>query len=118
MSTVDSIFNSVSTLWSIDVYKRHLRPNAPDAEVVKTGKLAIIATLLAYRMTGEDRYAGWHRLVHGYAHQTFADREHGEWFGYVHRDGRISSPAKGNHFKGPFHLPRMQWYCWRLLRDW
>ncbi len=79
---------------------------------------AIIATLLAYRMTGEDRYAGWHRLVHGYAHQTFADREHGEWFGYVHRDGRISSPAKGNHFKGPFHLPRMQWYCWRLLRDW
>ena len=28
MSTVDSIFHSVSTLWSIDVYKRHLRPNA------------------------------------------------------------------------------------------
>ena len=79
---------------------------------------AITATLLAYQMTGEDRYAEWHRLVHDYAHRTFADRENGEWFGYVHRDGRISNPAKGNHFKGPFHLPRMQWYCWRLLRDW
>ena len=28
MSTVDSIFNAVSTLWSIDIYKRYLRPNA------------------------------------------------------------------------------------------
>ena len=76
---------------------------------------AIIATLLAYRMTGEDRYAEWHRLVHGYAHRTFADGKNGEWFGYAHRDGRISNTAKGNHFKGPFHLPRMQWYCWKLL---
>ena len=79
---------------------------------------AITATLLAYQMTGEDRYAEWHRLVHDYAYQTFSDREHGEWFGYVHRDGRLSNPAKGNHFKGPFHLPRMQWYCWQLLDNW
>ena len=27
MSSVDSIFNSVSTLWSIDIYKRRLRPD-------------------------------------------------------------------------------------------
>jgi hypothetical protein len=37
---------------------------------------------------------------------------------YLHRDGRLSSPVKGNHFKGPFYLPRMQWYCWQLLEDW
>jgi SSS family solute:Na+ symporter len=46
MSTVDSIFNSVSTLWSIDVYKRYLKPDAPDAAVVRTGKLAIVGTLI------------------------------------------------------------------------
>lgn len=79
---------------------------------------AIIATLLAHEMTGETKYADWHRLIHDYAHRVFPDREEGEWFGYLHRDGRISSPAKGNHFKGPFHLPRMQWYCWRLLENW
>lgn len=45
MSTVDSIFNSVSTLWSIDIYKRHLRPEATDAAVVRTGRFAIVATL-------------------------------------------------------------------------
>ncbi len=76
---------------------------------------AIIATLLAYTLTGEARYADWHRRVHAYAHETFPDELHGEWFGYLHRDGRVSSMVKGNHFKGPFHLPRMQWYCWQLL---
>lgn len=37
----------------------------------------------------------------------FPDAVHGEWFGYLHRDGRVSQTAKGNLFKGPFHLPRM-----------
>jgi N-acylglucosamine 2-epimerase len=45
------------------------------------------------------------------------DREYGEWFGYLHRDGTVSTTLKGNGWKGPFHLPRMQWYCWRLLDE-
>lgn len=76
---------------------------------------AIIATLLAWRLTGEDRYAAMHRQVHDWSFSHFPDREHGEWFGYLHRDGTVAQPAKGNMFKGPFHLPRMLWYCWRLL---
>jgi N-acylglucosamine 2-epimerase len=76
---------------------------------------AILATLMAYRATGEPRYAEWHRLVHDWAHRHFADPEHGEWFGYLHRDGRLSVTLKGNLWKGPFHLPRMQLLCWRLL---
>jgi len=46
MSSVDSIFNSISTLWSVDVYKGRLRPDATDAQVVRVGKQAILATLL------------------------------------------------------------------------
>jgi SSS family solute:Na+ symporter len=46
MSTVDSTFNSVSTLFSIDVYKRYLNPDASDASVVRVGKMAIIGTLV------------------------------------------------------------------------
>lgn len=76
---------------------------------------AIIATLLAYKMTGEEKYADWHRKIHLYAHKNFHDPVHGEWFGYLHRDGRCSTTQKGNHFKGPFHLPRMQWICWQIL---
>ena len=47
----------------------------------------------------------------------FADEEHGEWYGYLHRDGRVSVPLKGNLWKGPFHLPRMQLVCWKLIEE-
>ncbi len=76
---------------------------------------AIIATLLAHRVTGETKYEQWHRRVHDWAYAHFPDREHGEWYGYLRRDGQVATPLKGNMWKGPFHLPRMQWYCWKLL---
>ena len=78
---------------------------------------AIIATLLAYRMTGDEKYRQWHKLAHDWAYTHFPDPEYGEWYGYLHRDGRISTTLKGNNWKGPFHLPRMQWYCWQLLEE-
>ena len=78
---------------------------------------AEIATLLAYQLTGDVKYASWHSLVHDWSHRVFADPVHGEWFGYAHRDGRIATRLKGNTWKGPFHLPRMQWYCGRLSAE-
>ena len=78
---------------------------------------AIIATLMAYRATGQQKYARWHRLAHDWAYGHFPDPEYGEWFGYLHRDGRVSVPLKGNMWKGPFHLPRMQLICWKLLEE-
>lgn len=78
---------------------------------------AVIATLLAYTLTGDSKYAQWHRQIHDWAYGHFPDPEHGEWFGYLHRDGRISSRLKGNLWKGPFHMPRMQLICWQLLAE-
>ncbi|MDP6775580.1 MAG: AGE family epimerase/isomerase [Candidatus Latescibacteria bacterium] len=78
---------------------------------------AVIATLLAYQLTGDPRYGDWHTMVHDWTHERFPDSEHGEWFGYLHRDGRLSTRVKGNMWKGPFHVPRMQWYCWQLLEE-
>ncbi|MFG0261864.1 MAG: AGE family epimerase/isomerase [Novipirellula sp. JB048] len=77
----------------------------------------ILATLLAYQLTGDDKYARWHTLVHDWAYKHFPDAEHGEWFGYLHRDGSLSSTLKGNLWKGPFHLPRMQLLCWQWLSE-
>lgn len=76
---------------------------------------AIIATLLAWKLTGEARYAAMHRQVHDWSFTHFPDATHGEWYGYLRRDGSISQPAKGNLFKGPFHLPRMLLLCHREL---
>lgn len=78
---------------------------------------AIIATLMAYQMTGDEKYARMHQMVHDWAYAHFPDKEHGEWFGYLHRDGTISTQLKGNVWKGPFHLPRMQLFCWRILEE-
>ncbi|QEL17955.1 N-acylglucosamine 2-epimerase [Limnoglobus roseus] len=75
----------------------------------------VIATLLAWTLTGDEKYARWHRQVHDWSFRHFPDPEFGEWYGYLHRDGRVSVPLKGNLWKGPYHLPRMLWYCWKLL---
>jgi N-acylglucosamine 2-epimerase len=77
----------------------------------------ILATLLAYCMTGKPRYAQWHTAIHDWAYRHFPDPEYGEWYGYLHRDGRIASTAKGTMWKGPFHLPRMQLRCWQMLEN-
>jgi N-acylglucosamine 2-epimerase len=102
-------------LYFKDVYDKPVQEYWHDMKFWWPQCEAIIATLLAYQLTGDEKYAGWHRMIHRYAHEAFSDPDHGEWFGYLHRDGRLSTPLKGNQFKGPFHLPRMQWYCWQLL---
>ncbi len=68
---------------------------------------AIIATLYAYKATGESRYLDMHRQISDWTYAHFPDYEKGEWYGYLHRDGSVAQPAKGNLFKGPFHIPRM-----------
>jgi N-acylglucosamine 2-epimerase len=78
---------------------------------------SIIATLLAYELTGNEKYARWHQQVHDWSHQHFADSEHGEWFGYLHRDGKRATSTKGNLWKSFFHHPRMQWMCTQLLQE-
>lgn len=78
---------------------------------------AIIATLMAWKTTGNEKYARWHQQVHDWSFAHFPDAEHGEWYGYLHRDGTPSVRLKGNLWKGPFHLPRMLWLGVGMLGD-
>lgn len=52
MSTVDSTFNSLATLWSIDIYKRYLKKDATDRQVVQTGRNTILITLITGSLMG------------------------------------------------------------------
>ncbi len=101
-------------LYFRDVYNKPVQEYWQDMKFWWPQNEAIIATLLAYSITKEEKYARWHKMIHDYAYQHFHDKEQGEWFGYLHRDGTIAQSAKGNLFKGPFHLPRQEWYCSRL----
>jgi N-acylglucosamine 2-epimerase len=78
---------------------------------------AIYATLLAFHMTKDRRYEEWFERILDYALRHFPDKECGEWFGYLHRDGTVSNRIKGNGWKGPFHLPRQELYCHLLLKE-
>lgn len=78
---------------------------------------AIIANLYAYKLTGNEFYLKRHRQVSEWAYGHFPDHEFGEWYGYLHRDGTVAQPAKGNLFKGPFHIPRMMVKGYQLCQE-
>jgi SSS family solute:Na+ symporter len=46
MSTVSSVLNSSSTIWSIDVHRRILRPRASEGELVKVGRWSTFAIIV------------------------------------------------------------------------
>ncbi len=104
-------------LYFRDVYNKPVQEYWQDMKMWWPHNEVIIATLLAYLMTGNEKYAEWHKMVHDYSYSHFHDKENGEWFGYLHRDGTLAQPAKGNLYKGPFHLPRQEWYCIQLLEN-
>ena len=78
---------------------------------------AIYGTLLAYALTGDTKWEDWFERILKWSLARFPDREYGEWFGYLHRDGSLSHDLKGNMWKGPFHIPRQQLYCHLLLEE-
>jgi SSS family solute:Na+ symporter len=45
MSSLASVFNSCSTLFTVDVYKK-LRPNAPEKKLVRTGQIATVFVVI------------------------------------------------------------------------
>jgi N-acylglucosamine 2-epimerase len=100
-----------------DVYNKPVQEYWHDMKFWWPHNETIIATLMAFLITGDQRYAAMHQQVHDYSYAHFLDKQHGEWFGYLHRDGTVAQTAKGNLFKGPFHLPRQEWYCWQLLKN-
>ncbi|MBQ9964180.1 MAG: AGE family epimerase/isomerase [Clostridia bacterium] len=77
---------------------------------------ALIASLMAYALTGDEKYWERFELLHEYVFSHFADTEHGEWYGYLHRDGTVSHVQKGSMWKGPYHLPRCLMLCEELLQ--
>ncbi|MBO4594477.1 MAG: AGE family epimerase/isomerase [Clostridia bacterium] len=75
----------------------------------------LIATILAYKLTGDEKYFKLFEKTHEYAFSHFADRKYGEWYGYLHRDGSVSHTQKGSMWKGPYHLPRCLILCENIL---
>jgi N-acylglucosamine 2-epimerase len=76
---------------------------------------AIYASALAYSLTSEQRFLTWLERVDAYAFAHFSDPDHGEWFGYCDGRGNLTNTAKGNNYKGCFHVPRMLLLSYQAL---
>ena len=77
----------------------------------------IIASLYAYLATGDEKYLYRHERISEWTYAHFPDADKGEWYGYLHRDGTVAQPAKGNLYKGPFHIPRMMIKGYMLCKE-
>ena len=77
----------------------------------------IIASLYAYLATGDEKYLYRHERISEWTYAHFPDDSEDEWYGYLHRDGTVAQPAKGNLYKGPFHIPRMMIKGYMLCKE-
>jgi N-acylglucosamine 2-epimerase len=77
---------------------------------------ALIAALMAYKLTGRPEFAEWFTKLHDWTWSHFPDTEYGEWYGYLDRHGDPTHYLKGGKWKGFFHLPRMLLVCGEWMR--
>ncbi len=78
---------------------------------------ALYAHLLNYALSGNE--ADWEafKTVDAYTFDHFPDSTHGEWYGYLNREGTVTHRFKGAPYKGCFHVPRTLLLCSKLLRS-
>lgn len=70
---------------------------------------SIVTMLVCYNLTEDARYWRWFETLHDYTWQHFPDPAHGEWWGYLSREGSVVLSLKGGKWKGCFHVPRGLW---------
>lgn len=72
---------------------------------------ALMAFLLAYKLTGKEIYEEWFRRIHDWTWARFPDHVFGEWYGYLDQNGEPTFTQKGGKWKGFFHVPRALMNC-------
>ena len=73
----------------------------------------LVALSFGYLLTQKAECWKWYQKVHDYTWRHFADKENGEWFGYLDRRGEVFLNLKGGKWKGCFHVPRALYLCWQ-----
>ncbi|MFC1582234.1 AGE family epimerase/isomerase [Planctomycetota bacterium] len=78
---------------------------------------ALVALLKGHALTGNAECLKRYEQVHEYAWARFPDPEHGEWYGYLNRQGNPHLSLKGGKWKGCFHVPRAMYECWQAVEQ-
>jgi N-acylglucosamine 2-epimerase len=67
---------------------------------------ALYALVNAYSRTHDPKWLEWLDRVQDWVWAHFPDKQFGEWFGYLDRQGQPALTLKGGNYKGCFHIPR------------
>lgn len=78
---------------------------------------AMIAFAMAYAHTLDETHLRRFVQVSEWVFTNLCDKEHGEWFGYADRSGKVTHRFKGGPYKGCFHVPRALYMCDKLLAE-
>lgn len=83
-----------------EVYEHDMKLWWPHCEM-------LLCAMKLYCYFRDEKYFRWFEKCWAYSMEHFSDREYGEWYGYLRREGLPTEPpTKGTLFKGPFHVPR------------
>lgn len=105
-------------LYFVDVFNHPPEHYEHDMKLWWPHLEALIASLMLYKQTGKNQYIKWFKKIHKYAFKYLSDHNHGDWYGYLRRDGKPTLPAcKGNTYKSGFHLLRALSMVERLLSE-
>ena len=69
VSSLASMLNSTSTIFTMDIYKQYIRPNANDKETVNTGRISaavalLVAGIMAPLLGGIDQAFSIYSRIH------------------------------------------------------
>ncbi|RZK60745.1 MAG: AGE family epimerase/isomerase [Pedobacter sp.] len=76
---------------------------------------ALVCMAKAWELTGNQQARDWFERIHAYTWKHFRDETHGEWFGYLNRQGEVLLDLKGGKWKGCFHIPRALFQVYKTL---
>ncbi|XP_023802233.1 N-acylglucosamine 2-epimerase [Cyanistes caeruleus] len=76
---------------------------------------AMVALLAAHRFQPRPSLVSQFLQLAQFTFDKFRDPEHGEWFGYLNRDGSVALSIKGGPYKGCFHVARALLMCEEML---
>ncbi|VDH99173.1 N-acylglucosamine 2-epimerase [Mytilus galloprovincialis] len=76
---------------------------------------AMISFLMAYKHTKDVKHLDIFAQIFDYSYSHFVDKEQGEWYGYLDREGKVKIRSKGGVWKGCFHVPRALMMCEQML---
>ena len=78
---------------------------------------ALYAWALNYKFRRKESDWNNFMMTLNYSFNHFSDPVHGEWFGYLNREGMRTHQLKGGPYKGCFHVPRALLYTIKCLED-